>query len=152
MNSKRRGFTLIELLVVVLIIGVLASVGTPAYMKTVESTRATDSVGMAQMIANAQRMCILDHPTTSGSDCAPGLLSSSHKLVAGKYLATSDWNSSYYNYYSCNGSCAGYCSGAGAGYACSKRSGGKYAAWGYYIDTNGSCQPLSSGTPACPKL
>lgn len=41
---SHRGFTLVELLVVVVIIGVLSSIGVPAYVKSVEKARATEAM------------------------------------------------------------------------------------------------------------
>lgn len=150
MHPKRSGFTLIELLVVVLILGVLASVAAPSYMKTVETARATDSVGLAQMISNAQRMCMLDHLSDYAAFCPGGQVSARNdasRLISNKYLSGSGFDSSYYNYFSCaNTSCGG-----GIGYAYSIRTNGPYAGWGYYIDASGLCHELG-GAPKCPNL
>ncbi len=45
-KRRRDGFTLIELLVVVLIVGILAGVSVPSYMKSVETTKADDAVSL----------------------------------------------------------------------------------------------------------
>ena len=54
MNNK--GFTLIELLVVVLIIGILAAIALPQYMKAVEKSRATEAITLLSNIANAEKI------------------------------------------------------------------------------------------------
>ena len=54
MNKK--GFTLIELLVVVLIIGILAAIALPQYMKAVEKSRATEAITMIGNILNAEKI------------------------------------------------------------------------------------------------
>ena len=58
---KDSGFTLIELMVVILIIGILAAIGYPQYLKTVETSKANDSVALVTMAGNANRMYAVDH-------------------------------------------------------------------------------------------
>ena len=54
MNNK--GFTLIELLVVVLIIGILAAIALPQYMKAVEKSRASEAITALGNLANAEKI------------------------------------------------------------------------------------------------
>ena len=55
-NKRRKGFTLIEILVVVLIIGILAAVAVPGYMKVIEKSRATQAISTLNQIAKAQNV------------------------------------------------------------------------------------------------
>ncbi|MDO8805510.1 MAG: type II secretion system protein [Elusimicrobiota bacterium] len=148
MKNNKKGFTLIELLVVVLIMGILASVGMPAYFKTVETSKARDAVAMGHMLGNAYRMFRVDNPTVALSGqitdgcgsftCATVGANAACRLVACNYVAQHNWSQSSYTY------------NIGGGPAVTvDRNGGTYDAWGYVFNMTGGCAVVG-GAPACP--
>ena len=89
---ERKGFSLIELLVVVLIIGILASVGTPQYLKTVDVSRVTDGFGTMMMIGASQQMCWMDNPGNKGVCTGQKYVSGVNPyLVQHRYIAQQKW-------------------------------------------------------------
>lgn len=54
-KNKKKGFTLIELLIIVLIIGVLAGIALPLYLRAVEKSRTSEPLQTLSTIANAQQ-------------------------------------------------------------------------------------------------
>lgn len=163
MKRVRTGFSLIELMVVVLIIGILASVGVPQYLKTVESSRASDAVATGHMLANAYRMYKVDRPAAfenlSGfvtDTCNSGICQDTDRtacrLVRCKYVAAQQWGTgpggpSSYVYQVGQASCGGDA-------ACTRRNGGNapYNSWQYSFGMDGRCSATGTGVPACPRF
>lgn len=166
MANKRRGgagYTLIELLVVVLIIGILAAVAIPSYLKSVETTKADDAVAIVNMIGTTNKMFALDHtsafvtgtfPTTANTGCGTGACpagppyTSACALVWCKYLSDQDYGSMPYTFFACDPS-AGACgtSGGTNATAGARRKTGAYSAWGYAQNAQGVITGYGAGVP-----
>ena len=167
---NRRGYTLIELVVTVLLIGILASIAIPDYMRSVEVGKADDAVSTVNMIGTTNKMFALDHanvgvsgtfPIAAGGTCGvvacPALGPwTACSLVWCKYLADQDWGDKPYSYNACTGG-----GGGGAPIACGANMtavanrggtaapapGGAYVGWGYTVGTSGQIT-LQGGAPA----
>ncbi len=167
----RKGFTLIELVVVVLIMGILASLGMPYYFKTVETSKATNSLALGHLLANANRMYRLDNPgapisgqitnTCNSPTLTCTAATGGCRLVACSYVAAQDWNAGSYNYFVCNpvgGAGGGYCE-SGAVSSVRRKAGASapYSSWGYRFTALGSCEEIPEMTnpshpPECPRF
>ncbi|MDD2805392.1 MAG: type II secretion system protein [Elusimicrobiales bacterium] len=156
MKMKKKGFTLIELIVVTLIMGILAALSVPYYHKTVETSKATDSVALGHLLANAHQMFQMDHPGVSLSGQVTNVCNSGAcdptdtgacTIARCGYVAKQDWDMSSYNFFLGNGTC-----GSG-NVACVRRNGGTgdYASWGYNFSDAGVCSGVGTGIPSCPR-
>jgi prepilin-type N-terminal cleavage/methylation domain-containing protein len=163
MKNNRRGFTLIELLVVVLIIGILAAVGVPSYMKSVETTKADDAVALVNMIGTTNKMFALDHagnyvvgtfPTSANTGCGTGACpagtpyTNACNLVWCKYLADQNFGSKPYTFNACDPAGAACGSSGVQAVADAKRKAGAYSAWGYYVNSQGVITGYGASVPA----
>lgn len=163
-RNRRAGFTLIELLVVVLIIGILAAVAVPSYLKSVETTKADDAVALVNMIGTTNKMFALDHsnayvtgtfPTGANTGCGAGTCptaspySNACNLVWCKYLSDQNFGSKPYYFYACDPS-LGPCGASGGSNATAgaKRKSGTYVGWGY--SQSGSGVITNHGTAPAP--
>ena len=61
--DKLKGFSLIELLIVVTIVGILATIGIPAYSKQVDAAKRSDGKAMLMTIQSKMERYIFDNST-----------------------------------------------------------------------------------------
>ncbi len=66
LDNKRRGFTLIELMIVVAIIGILASIAVPSFLKYMRKARTTEARQQLEKIYNAARVYYLEQHGAGG--------------------------------------------------------------------------------------
>lgn len=156
-QRRREGFTLVELLVVVLIIGILAALAVPSYMKSVETAKADDAVALVNMIGTTNKMFALDHgnnyirgqfPTSANTGCGsnpcqPTTYTNACNLVWCKYLADQNFGSKPYTFYACNGGASATCgttlapSGLYSAGARNKSLSWPYFNWAYTQNSQG---------------
>ena len=60
---SQRGFTLLELLMVVIVIGILASIGLPQYLRVTERVRGTEAIQMLGALRASQGRYRAQSPT-----------------------------------------------------------------------------------------
>lgn len=165
MRRDRRGFTLMELIIVILIIGVLASMAVPQYLRTVEVGKFDDATAMVNMIGTTNRMFALDHngfyttgqfTAACGTTACPTSVTATQTnpcvLVWCRYLTDQDWANRPWDFFACNGSAAGSCSGIGSGNltAVGRRkttAASPYSTWQLMLATNGTITSAGTDVP-----
>lgn len=176
MRYDNRGFTLVELIVVTVMLVTLVAIAIPKLAKTVETSRAHDTMGVLNAVGSGVRMFRSDWggttlapstalTTTLNSGTCPvgGKPTSIEGLIGCKYIQPQNWDNLRYQIYVCEGGApTGSCCVSDA-IACADRrdtdpesgsaTAAEYKDWVYWIDTYGGCHAgTATGQPACPRI
>ena len=97
MKARQQGFTLLELLVVVVIIGVLASLALPRFIKTIETARTAEARHWLGVVRDSEVRYRLDHASyTAAIGTIPAGAGNELDIDSPNNDATS--NPAYYTY------------------------------------------------------
>ncbi len=80
-RSARKGFTLLELIIVVIVIGVLASIALPRYIRVVEKGRAAEAKSVLGNMRESQMRYSAQYSAFTGSTTALDL-----NMQTGRYF------------------------------------------------------------------
>jgi len=92
MRLGKKGFTLIELIVVVIVIGILATIAIPQYLKATEKAKGAKAKNALGLIAQAEKLARAD--TDTYVDCADGAFGATFidYVELDELDADSDWD------------------------------------------------------------
>jgi len=153
MFKTRRAFTLTELLIIVIILGALAAAGAPSYIRTMETNKSIEAIGLMSQIASAQKSCRVNNITSQDTSCPGAELTGGHVLVQNKYLANRNWTKESFKYASSlptTCSAVGQVASATGLEACTgNKKGSQY---GFFYSLNGECRRAYGTLVDCPKM
>ena len=87
---NKKGFTLLELIIVIIVIGILASIALPRYMRVTERARVTEAKNMLSTLRNSQIRYYTQHQNycqvIGNLDIEIGNVSGGDETAYGKYF------------------------------------------------------------------
>ena len=87
---NKKGFTLLELIIVIIVIGILASIALPRYMRVTERARVTEAKNMLSTLRNSQIRYYTQHlaycQVIGNLDIEIGNVSGGDTTAYGKYF------------------------------------------------------------------
>jgi len=94
MKNSNKGFTLIELMIVVVIVGILAALAVPRFMKAATKAKQSEAKEILKQVHTMQKTYFVEHETY----CLNGVVASSTSPTAFAILAIEIMPSARYSY------------------------------------------------------